>query len=130
MYLRFVVPTIDDDSERMRGVFQAVGDLRGRGLFYPHEEEELDYLRWWFNQYLEKPTRFTTAKPPHYRRKWRAICWFKDSARSHIWQIWGIVAILEDHGIPVRMLKEERVGYVVYEDDYQVAAEPFADTRC
>jgi len=27
------------------------------------------------------------------------------------------------------MLDEERPGYVVYEDEHQVIAEPFADTR-
>jgi hypothetical protein len=114
----------------MLGVFQAVWNLRDRELLYPHEEDEHDCLRWWFSAYLEKPTRFTAAKPPYHRKKNGAICWFKDSAHSHLWQIWGLVAILREHGLPVWMLKEERVGYVVYEDEYQVAAEPFADTRC
>lgn len=27
------------------------------------------------------------------------------------------------------MLTETRIGYVVYEDDLQVVAEPFADTK-
>jgi len=26
------------------------------------------------------------------------------------------------------MLKADRVGYIVYEDDFQIVAEPFADT--
>jgi len=30
----------------------------------------------------------------------------------------------------VQMLKSDRAGYVVYEDEYQVVAEPFADMRC
>ncbi len=30
-----------------------------------------------------------------------------------------MVAILENHGLSVRMLKADKVGYVVYEDDYQ-----------
>jgi hypothetical protein len=44
--------------------------------------------------------------------------------------MWGYVAILHDHDVPVQMLKAERVGYIVYTDEYQVVAEPFADTRC
>ena len=130
MYLRFVVPKIDEDSECMLGVFHAVWDLRDRGLLFPYEEEEHDGIRYWFSEYLETPKRFTAAKRPYYRKKSRAICWFKDSAECHIWRIWGLVAILQEHGVPVRMLKEERVGYVVYEDEYQVAAEPFADIEC
>ena len=130
MYLRFVVPHIDEDSERMVGVFHAVWDLRVRGLLYPYEEEQHDALRHWFSWWLRRPTRFTVAKPPYWRKKNKAICWFRDSAETHIWQIWGMVAILQDHGVPVHMLKAKRVGYVVYEDEYQVAAVPFAETRC
>lgn len=32
------------------------------------------------------------------------------------------------HGIEVEVLHTERPGYVVYEDEYQVAAEPFTET--
>jgi hypothetical protein len=130
MYLRFVVPQIDEDSERMLGVFHAVWNLRDRGLLYHCEEEEHDALIYWFSWWLRKPTRFTVARPPYWRKKNKAICWFRDSAQTHIWQIWGLVAILQEHDVPVRMLKEERVRYVVYEDEYQVAAVPFADIRC
>lgn len=38
--------------------------------------------------------------------------------------------MLENHGVAVRMLKADRVGYVVYEDDYQIVAEPFSDVLC
>jgi len=37
--------------------------------------------------------------------------------------------ILEKYGHPVTMLTETRVGYVVYEDEFQVVAEPFSDTQ-
>jgi hypothetical protein len=33
----------------------------------------------------------------------------------------------QQHGISVRMLKASRVGYIVYEDEFQIVAEPFAD---
>ena len=41
-----------------------------------------------------------------------------------------MVAILENHGLSVRMSKADKVGYVVYEDDYQIVAEPFSDVQC
>ena len=84
----------------------------------------------WFNTHLEKPTRFTASNPPYYRKKSRAISWFKDTAHEHIGHIREMVAILENHGVSVRMLKADRVGYVVYEDDYQIVAEPFSDVQC
>ena len=36
---------------------------------------------------------------------------------------------MEANGHTVHMVREERIGYVVYSDDFQVIAEPFADTR-
>src|SRR5262249_37292036 len=127
---RFVVADIDEDSERKLGVFHAAGYLRRAGKLYPYEEDQHDLIRDWFDENLERPTRFTAAKAPFYRKKSRALSWFRDSAREHIAWIRELVAILEHHGIAVRTLKAERVGYVVYEDEYQVVAEPFADTQC
>jgi hypothetical protein len=129
MYLRFIVSDIDEDSKRELGVFHAVGDLRERGELSVHEEEQHDILREWFNENLEKPTRFTASKPPFYRRKKKAISWFKDSAHEHIARVRSLVAILQSHGVHVRMLKTDRVGYVVYEDEYQIVAEPFAEQQ-
>ncbi|HEX5410448.1 MAG TPA: hypothetical protein VFZ27_01145 [Terriglobia bacterium] len=130
MYLRFVVEELDDDSEFELGVFQAAFDLHDKGKLYPYEEQHLDELRQWFDTHLEKPTRFTTAKPPYYRKRNRAISWFKDSAQEHIARVREISAILENHGVPVRMIKSDRVGYVVYEDEHQIVAEPFSDLPC
>ncbi len=37
--------------------------------------------------------------------------------------------IVEAHGHNTKMIREERIGYVFYEDEFQVVAEPFNDTR-
>ena len=50
-------------------------------------------------------TRFTASKHPFYSKKSRAISWFKDSATEHLARVRELVAILETHGVPVRMLK-------------------------
>jgi hypothetical protein len=130
MYLRFVVPQIDEDSEQALGVFHAVWSLREAGILYAHEEDQHDDVRWWFAENLERPTRFTASNPPFYRKKNRAICWFKDSATKHLARVRELVSLLENHGVPVQTLKARRVGYVVYEDQFQIVAEPFADTQC
>jgi hypothetical protein len=129
-YIRFAVHKVDDDSGRGLGIFQAVYNLRDDGKLFPYEEAHLQELREWFNAHLEIPTRFTSAKPPFYRKKQRAISWFKDTAHDHLSKIREMVSILETHGVAVSMLKAERVGYVVYEDDYQIVAEPFSDLQC
>lgn len=93
-------------------------------------KSETDMVRWWFNQNLERPTRFTASRAPFYRKKSRALSWFKETATEHLARVQDLVAILENHGVPVRTLKAKRVGYVVYEDEYQIVAEPFAHTEC
>jgi hypothetical protein len=128
MYIRFVVSERDADSGRDMGVFQAIYDLRDFGKLYPYEEAHVDQLRQWFNDHLEKPDRFTTSKPPYHRKQNRAISWFKDSAHEHVRRVRELSAVLENHGVAVRMIKSERVGYIVYEDEHQVVAEPFADS--
>jgi len=130
MYLRFVVADIDEDSDCMLGLFHAVWNLRDQGRLHPDEEEQHDSIRQWFNENLERPTRFNASRAPFCRTKKRVISWFRDSAREHIAWIRGLVAILENHGVAVQMLKSNHVGYIVYEDEYQVVAEPFADMHC
>ena len=107
-------------------MLQAVSKLRNAVRLYAHEEEEDDLICKWFDEHLKTPARFTASKPPFYRKKSKAISWFKDTAREHLVQIRSLVAILENHGVTVQMLTSERVGYVVYEDEYQIVAEPFA----
>ncbi len=87
-------------------------------------------LRDWFNENLEAPDRFTASKPPYYRKQSKAISWFKDTAVEHIGRARQMVEILESHGVAVDTYMANRVGYVVYEDDYQIVAEAFSDLDC
>jgi hypothetical protein len=81
----------------------------------------------WFDANLKEPSKFTTSKPPYYRKQNRAICWLKDSATQHISQLREIVSILGRHDIHTEMIQTDRPGYVVYEDEFQIVAEPFSD---
>jgi hypothetical protein len=54
--------------------------------------------------------------------------WFKDSAKEHIAKMHALKQILEAHGVVVDVIQTHRPGYVVYEDEFQVAAEPFSET--
>lgn len=126
MFVRFVVTEIDDDSRQPLGVFHAIAKLRGRGVLTSEEQQQEIEIGKWFDKNLAKPTRFTTSKPPHYRKQSKAISWFRDSAHAHSSQIRRLIAILEHHGVSVRMLTTIRVSYVTYEDEHQIVAEPFA----
>jgi len=41
----------------------------------------------------------------------------------------ALKGVLEVYGHPVSLVCEERVGYIVHEDEFQVIAEPFSDTK-
>jgi hypothetical protein len=129
VYVRFAVSEIHEHSQHGVGVFQALYRLRDAGKLYPYEEDHLHSVSEWFNTHLDKPTRFTAAKPPYYRKESKAISWFRDTAHEHIARIREMAAILESHGVSVRMLKTDRPGYVVYEDEHQVIAQPFSDAQ-
>jgi hypothetical protein len=125
MYSRFVVSELDEDSNKELGVFHAIGHLRATGKLHSYEEIHHDQIRQWFNENLKRPTRFTASKGPFYRKQKKAISWFKDSAEEQLSRVRGLVAILRNQGVIVHMLKTDRVGYVVYEDEYQIVAESF-----
>lgn len=80
----------------------------------------------WFGSNLRVPTRLSLANRP--RRQAQAICWFKDSANEHIGNIREYGLVLEQYGLLVDELRTKRPGYITYQDRYQAAACPFADT--
>ena len=84
----------------------------------------------WFDENLERPTRFNRSKSKgFYRRNTRGIAWFKDCATEHLERMHQIKAILERYGHAVAMLSKSRVWYVIHDDRFQVIAEPFSDTQ-
>jgi hypothetical protein len=123
MYVRFVVDEIDEFSGVERGIFQAMYRLWRAGHLARHEEEWWAEVRAWFNLELERPDRLARSRRPGANEC--AISWFRANATEHIARAREVVALLAQHDIASRMLITDRPGYIVYEDDFQVAAEPF-----
>lgn len=91
---------------------------------------ELEELLAWFRQNLKVPPRFNLTKSKnHSRRETKGLSWFKSTAGQHLDKAFELAELLTRHGIAVEVLKAVRIGYVIYEDDHQVVAEPFADLR-
>lgn len=128
MFVRFVTTDLHRESQQELGVFHAAGKLRDSGSLSRAEEDLLQEIRDWFSTYLQKPKRFTSAKPPYYRKRQDGISWFKDSAHEHIGKMREMISLLEHHDVPIRMIKTARPGYVVSEDEFQIVAVPFADS--
>jgi hypothetical protein len=126
MFVRFVIHKNDRNSGRRQGLFQAMFDLEHEGVLLLHEQEAYDEISGWFRKHLKKPGSFTRSSKPHAKNV--ALSWFKDSALEHIARMYALAQILQAHGIVVDTLRSERPGYVVYDDEFQVAAEPFKET--
>lgn len=125
-FVRFVIRGLDEDSGRRQGLFQALGDLSDRGELLPQEKQTYDEACRWFRKNLRTPGKLTRSSKPHAKKV--ALSWFKDAATEHVRRMRDLAAILEAHGIATEMLRTNRPGYVVYEDRFQVSAEPFRDS--
>src|SRR5215471_1643635 len=79
-------------SRRANGYGQDFRQLRGERL------DELNELRSWFSDNLEKPTSFGRDKLQ------LGICWFKTEATEHISRIWEMAQILERNGIYIKKI--------------------------
>ncbi|MHB8882634.1 MAG: hypothetical protein ACYC69_14145 [Thermodesulfovibrionales bacterium] len=119
MFIRFIVNEKHVKSTSRLGIFHAIRYLRDDGELTDDELREMDQVMEWFADHMEAPDRLSRTK---------AISWFKDSPKEHISNIRKIVAVLRTHDIEVEMVRTDKPGYLVYEDDYQIFAEPFSET--
>ena len=114
-------------ADGLFGVAYAVRDSEETST---SDRESLTEQLAWFLQNLPIPKRFNrSSSKGYYRRRTKGIAWFRDDAQEHISRMHVIKRIVEANGHAVHLVREDRIGYVVYEDDVQVIAEPFADTR-
>jgi hypothetical protein len=129
-FVRFVLSTAHPDTGVEEGLFRRAYELRDDGGLPEGEQQALAELMRWFEENLPVPDRFNRSRSKgYYRRTTRGIAWLRDTARAHCSQMFRLKEILEAHGHRVSVIHEARVGYVVYQDDHQVVAEPFADTQ-
>jgi len=127
MLLRFVVDAIDRDSGRRRGVVHAAAELRDSDSISTADRGRLRAIADWFNENLERPATFAVSKKPH--AKAQAISWLKADAAEHVRRMWELHTLLGKYGVHVNVIRTTRPGYVIYEDEHQVTAYPFSDTR-
>lgn len=126
LLFRFVTTGRHPPYGHRTGVFQIAYDLRRNNVFPGSEHVQLDQLLRWFGDNLAEPTRLTVSRNPGADST--AISWIRASAHDHVKRLRSLAALVEFSGIPVVELKTRRPGYIVFEDEHQVVALPFADT--
>jgi hypothetical protein len=129
-FVRFVLTSRHPDSGVEDGIFGAAYELRDDRNVDVAERARLSDALQWFEEHLRTPERFNRTRSKGFdRRATKGISWFREIATEHVSRMHLLKRILDGHGHAVTIVRESRVGYIVYEDDIQVVAEPFADTR-
>lgn len=130
MFVRFIIGRKDPVCGVPEGVFSVAYHLRDCQETPTWQAEQLSRTIRWFQKNLRVPRRFNRTKSKgYYHRNGMAISWFKPEATEHIAKIREMIPILAEHGYVVAMIKTDNPGYIVYEDDNQVAAIPFSSTK-
>jgi hypothetical protein len=70
----------------------------------------------------------TLSLSSRHNKRPQAISWFKETALEHIEQMHEFQKVLERYWHVVERITAERIGYILYEDEFQAAAHPFKDT--
>jgi hypothetical protein len=121
MFVRFIIADTQSNPYESNGLFAAMtwGDVFDR--LDPHAVEFVTDHCEWFRDNLPVPPFRSNQELGIWSR--RAVCWFKDCAGEPLRRMWDFVAIYREYAIPVRLIRTDRPGKIVYEDDFQVVAE-------
>ena len=129
-FIRFILEKKHPDSGKNEGLFALAYQLRDCGDVAEGDRQDLTEALKWFDLNLPIPDRFNRSRSKgYYRRATRGIAWLRDTSRECISRMYCLKRLLETHDHQVSVIHETRIGYIVYEDDHQVVAEPFADTQ-
>ena len=121
MFVRFVVGADCENAAWLTGVISIAREVDDAGQLHRHESDLLAETFAWLNEHLPCPPFSARFRSGIWTRD--AVCWFRPEAREPIGHLWSIVAILKEHGVPVRLLTSAKPGRIVYEDRFQVVAE-------
>lgn len=121
MYLRFVEGTESEDGRWLTGIITAARMLRDDGRLESYEVVIVEETYSWLNAHVPCPPFKRNLESG----KWStdAVAWFLPDANEPIQRMWDLVAVLKNHGSPVRVLRTASPGMIVYRDEYQVVAE-------
>jgi hypothetical protein len=124
VYVRFVCFQAVQGQRSRLGLFQAIEEAYGSDHAPGWALGLVGEINSWFSKNLPVPDRFQ-------RGRWRrpgqpALSWFKPTASEHIRRMHELKTALEACGIHVEVLTTRVPGVIIYEDEFQITAEPGA----
>ena len=129
MFLRFVTERRPDHGARREGIFQAAYAARRDAETPGYHHIRFIELLAWFNDDRDEPDRFNLgSRKTGHRSQTTGLSWFRPEASKHVETAFELCSVLNELGYPITVLKTLLPGFILYEDRYQIVAEPFADT--
>jgi hypothetical protein len=119
--LRFVSGIDSQDGRWLTGVITEAQLLRDEGKLDPYQVLIVEETFEWFNDHIPCPPFQRNLESGRWSSD--AVAWFLPTVTIPIQRMWDLVAILENHGVPVRVMRTEMPGLIVYRDEFQVVAE-------
>ena len=130
MFIRFVSTRKNILDGSQEGIFQTASAVVWDPMTSSFDAESIKGQLEWFSGHLAVPDRFSRAGPKGaHRRETRGLSWFKPTATEHISKAFALTDLLKKNGCFISLLRTHRPGFIVYEDEFQIVAEPFAETR-
>ncbi len=123
--IRFVLLQRHPDTGVAEGILRVAYELRDEVGVPSYDRIALAEALAWLGKHLPVPNRFGRTQSD----RTRGVSWFKCTAREAITRVRDIARVLDESGHPVVQVETTRPGFIVYEDDFQVVAEPFASKR-
>lgn len=128
MFIRFVTAEHLPNMKGRVGIFQkAYAILRTPNAHELHATIR-DQINW-FEENLDTPDKFNRTKSKGaYRRNTKGLSWFRDDGNEAVTRAKELSITLVEYGIAVDKIRTDSIGHIIYEDLYQIIAEPFKDT--
>ena len=99
-------------------------DLRDSGEMNVADATQLLAHLDWIQKEIPIPARFARRRNG-YHKEAHGVSWVKAEATEFVRHLYAIADILQRYDTSVEVVRTTRPGYVVYEDDWQLVAEPF-----
>ncbi|MEM7642208.1 MAG: hypothetical protein AAF366_06730 [Pseudomonadota bacterium] len=117
MYIRFVCARRSIRARAEVGLFGPAYDLLWGAGPDGWIKDEIRRSTDWFNRHLGFPRNLSRCGRD-------GICWFRSTAARHVSEARYLAWLLEEAGAPIRELRMERPGTVIWSDPHQVVALP------
>ena len=127
-FVRFVVGVRSEPVHALTGVFAISRELLDADRLESWEADRLREIYRWFNENLPCPP--FRAKLDGGEWTSDAVAWYRHDAIWMIRRMWEIVALLREHDEPVRFVRSEEPGRILYSDDWQIVADSRSGGRC